>query len=675
MSDHGFLTLGSLKRIAVYLFSLPFLIVIFTVLAFAQTPGGQPPAPASVQPQPDQAPSAQALKDWSAGMAHAPKSGQGCFSASYPSTEWQQVPCTTAPERPYPPARRGGPGPNVIGNGRDVSAEVTTGHLSEAIGSFDSVTGVTSETGQVGGTGGQVANTFSLQLNTNFFSGTPACNGASVPANCQGWEQFVYSNAGFAFIQYWLIAYNTTCPNGWNTATIGSDTDCWKNGANSVSVPSQVIANLVNLSLRGLANTMGSMDQIEVLVSNTLYSANNPASMLNLYQFWTEAEFNIVGDCCSSQANFNSGSSLVVRTAVSNNGITGVPSCDGQGFTGETNNLNFAGAPGPSKEFYPAVLFTESSSGSAGSPCAAATEVGSFYAGLTATHDFNGDGYSDILWRDVGGDVAIWFMHGGTIQGSASSGNVATNWSIVGTRDFNYDYVPDLLWRDTAGDVMIWLMNNNGSVSQHSVLGNLATSWSVAGTGSFTGHGEGDILWRDTSGNVKIWFMNGFSVSEVPVTNVPTIWSVAGIGDFNGDSYSDILWHDIYGDVSIWEMNGATIQQGVGLGNVATNWSIVGTGDFNGDFTSDILWRDSAGDVMIWLISNGAISQKSVLGNVPTTWSVAATGDFNGDAKSDILWIDTSGNVMIWYMNGFAVSAVNFGNVGTPWAVQGANAD
>jgi len=102
-----------------------------------------------------------------------------------------------------------------------------------AVGSFDSVTGVTSETGQVNGIGGQVPNTFSLQLNTNVFSNTPACNGAANPSQCRGWEQFVYSNAGFAFIQYWLINYATTCPSGWNT--FGSD--CWKNGANVVSVP------------------------------------------------------------------------------------------------------------------------------------------------------------------------------------------------------------------------------------------------------------------------------------------------------------------------------------------------------------------------------------------------------------------------------------------------------
>ena len=79
---------------------------------------------------------------------------------------------------------------------------------------------------------------------------------------------------------------------------------------------------------------------------------------------------------------------------------------------------------------------------------------------------------------------------------------------------------------------------------------------------------------------------------------------------------------------------------------------------------------------MIQLISNATLLQQSVLGNVPTTWTIAETGDFNGDGKTDILWLDTSGNVSIWFMNGMTVvSAVNFGNVGTAWTIQGANAD
>jgi hypothetical protein len=69
-----------------------------------------------------------------------------------------------------------------VGNGTDYAARVT-GLMSSATGSFDSVSGVTSETGQVNGSGPQVANTFSLQLNTNQFT-TSMCSGALNPTIC-----------------------------------------------------------------------------------------------------------------------------------------------------------------------------------------------------------------------------------------------------------------------------------------------------------------------------------------------------------------------------------------------------------------------------------------------------------------------------------------------------------
>src|SRR5262249_51921234 len=79
--------------------------------------------------------------------------------------------------------------------------------------------------------------------------------------------------------------------------------------------------------------------------------------------------------CCLSQANFNSGSTIVVRTSV-NSGSWTAPSCAGGGFTGETNNLYFVKASTtPSPGVLPAIVFTESSAASTTSPCDSATPV------------------------------------------------------------------------------------------------------------------------------------------------------------------------------------------------------------------------------------------------------------------------------------------------------------
>jgi FG-GAP-like repeat len=605
------------------------------------------------------------LEQWRKAMRQIPPPQAGCFTSAFPTTQWQEVPCTTPPAHPYPPAR--GRGSSIVGNGNDVSASAGSSHISEAIGSFDSVSGVTTETGQVGGVGGQVPNTFSLQLNTNFFSNSPACNGAANPANCQAWEQFVYSNTGFAFIQYWLIGYNAACPAGWNT--YGSD--CWKNGANGASVPPQVIANLANLSVTGQAN-LGGNDAITMSTGSNLYSAQNPDSTLFLAQGWQAAEFNIVGDCCGSQANFNAGSNLVVRTSL-NYGSVNPPSCLGQGFTGETNNLNFAAKPAATQKTLPAIVFQESSSGSASSACASATGVsGNSNLKLANTHDFNGDSKSDILWRNVDGDVGLWLMNGSQIMQGVTIQNVPNFWSIVGQRDFTGNGDADILWQDNSGHVGMWLMNGTTLV-QGSTIGTVPTSWSIVGTGDFNGDGKADILWRDTSGDVGIWFMSGTSALQTAtVGNMPTTWAVMG-----ADMKGDIFWRNTTtGEFAMWVMNGTTIAQNVSFGLQPLNWRVAGIGDFDGNGSEDILWRDTAGDVAIWLMNGARFMTSTTFANVPTNWSIAQTGDYNGDGKTDILWLDTSGNVGVWFMNGATISqGYAFGNIGANWSVQSLGAD
>ena len=194
----------------------------------------------------------------------------------------------------------------------------------------------------------------------------------------------------------------------------------------------------------------------------------------------------------------------------------------------------------------------------------------------TDTHDFNGDGKSDIAWRDTGGNTGVWLMNGAQVT-PAGVGSVAAGWSIVGQHDFNGDGKADWLWRDGSGNVGIWFMN--GAQATPAGVGTVSTVWSVAGTGDFNGDGKGDILWQDTSGNVGIWFMNGAHVTPAAVGAAPAGWSIAGTGDFNGDGKSDILWRDGSGNVGIWFMNGA--QAGpAGVGAAPAGWSIVETGDW-----------------------------------------------------------------------------------------------
>jgi hypothetical protein len=297
---------------------------------------------------------------------------------------------------------------------------------------------------------------------------------------------------------------------------------------------------------------------------------------------------------------------------------------------------------------------------------------------IAATHDFNGDGKSDIAWRSTGGDVATWLMNGSTLASAAGLGSVSNTWTMVGQRDFNGDGKADILWTNTSGDVAMWLMNGSVVSSSTLVAAGVNSNWTIVGTADFNGDGKADILWRSTGGDVAIWFQNGTTTTSSLLVsmNVTSDWTIVGTGDFNGDGKADILWRSTGGDVAIWFMNGAQIASTAGLGNVANVWTIVGTGDFNNDGKYDILWRDTGGNVAMWFMNGATISSTANLGSVPTVWSVSETGDFNGDGKSDILWRDTSGNVAMWLMNGATIStAASLGNVPTVWTIQSANVD
>ena len=290
-----------------------------------------------------------------------------------------------------------------------------------------------------------------------------------------------------------------------------------------------------------------------------------------------------------------------------------------------------------------------------------------------ATHDFNGDGKSDILWRDTSNNIGMWLMNGPTISQSQVLGNVAalgrSSASATSTVPVSPAAATTACRRSVARHQRQCrhLADERQPRSLSStVLGNVPTTWSVVGTGDFNGDSYGDILWRDTSGNLGIWFMNGTTIVQTAVVgNVPTAWTVAG-----ADSKGDIFWYNTTTrEVGMWVMNGAKVVQTVDFGSVPANWKIAGIGDFDGNGSTDILWRDTSGNVGIWLMNGTQILSTTVLGNVPTNWNVAQTGDYNGDGKSDILWLDTSGNVGAWFMNGTTVSSTTqYGNVGTTWS-------
>jgi hypothetical protein len=302
-------------------------------------------------------PEALAQQAWREAIAQTQVPGAGCFHASYPSMEWNRVECVEAPHIPLWGLRQAasetvgngekGPVSETVGDGNDYVAEVTSGLISETIGSFPQVKGVTSETGE------GVANSYSLQLNSNFMN-TSTCDGASDPAQCLDWEQFAYLSTPYevGFMQYWLINWNNPCPKGW----FNYSNDCYTN-SNGVNVPQEDVSELKTIKLSGTA-VSGGLDTLVMTVGKEAYSTTGEDSVVYLATAWNESEFNIFGPGGGSEAIFNTGSSITVKVSVTN-GTKNAPICVNNGTTGETNNLDLGGCAGKGGA-KPFIKFTES---------------------------------------------------------------------------------------------------------------------------------------------------------------------------------------------------------------------------------------------------------------------------------------------------------------------------
>jgi hypothetical protein len=380
----------------------------------ASSAPSMPESPQRAESAAQAQPSAVEMEAWRKRLLVVPRPDKGCFTADYPQMTWREVPCKpSTPHKLYLPQHGGVTRLDVVGgSGPDISATVT-GHITLSEGSFDSVTGVTS------------TGAYTLQLNTAPFT-TSTCSGSPAPASCQGWEQFVYESSGGGFIQYWLLQYGpagTLCPtprhsgcaanssynDGWCPFQFSPSGSvyCVVNSLHDSAAPAKAMTSLGDLRVAGAAAGGGSTtDAITVTVAGSPpFGAAGSNYFPDLGSQWQEAEFNVFGDGGGSQATFNSGANLQVRTEVISGTNTG-PGCHLKSWTGESTNLTLVNtAPVSSIPLpAPALVFGESNPAAAGpvASCADAVSLGDTHLATFGhlLYDFQASG--DFVLAETG---------------------------------------------------------------------------------------------------------------------------------------------------------------------------------------------------------------------------------------------------------------------------------
>jgi hypothetical protein len=305
------------------------------------------------------APSEEAAKRlaWQNEIQHSVPKEPGCYQAkNYPSQEWTKIPCVAGlqPQEKVP-ALRARPA-DVLPGGTAYTLSVPTGTLTSVTGFIQDIQNFTTVSS------GTTTNTYSLQLNSDFFY-SPKCGSKS---SCRGWEQFVFMNYGGSAtlgIEVWLVNYldstTTTCPDGFVSAA----PNCHA-GPVSTQVPEVQFADLKGTTFTGTADPDG-LDRVVITFgesSSTPPTAVVADSTVSFAANWQAAQFNVFGQGNYEVATFNPGAlvKISVQGTPSQAGVTATCTLAAQG-TGETSNLGLLPPCASDSAAVPTFTFQEAS--------------------------------------------------------------------------------------------------------------------------------------------------------------------------------------------------------------------------------------------------------------------------------------------------------------------------
>lgn len=203
--------------------------------------------------------------------------------------------------------------------------------------------------------------------------------------------------------------------------------------------------------------------------------------------------------------------------------------------------------------------------------------------------EFDGDGRTDILWRNAStGDTVVSFVTGSPTMVAISSSQYVVQlpapWTVaaVGNLDGDLNRYADILWYNaTTGDTVVSAMNR-GTILRSDFLTQLAAPWSIAGVADFRGLEGNDILWRNSAtGAVVISHLATLHSGQTRINdsifagNAPTSWSVGAVGHFSNDGTAGILWRDGSGNAAISLTNGIEITSSTYIATLTPVWSVI----------------------------------------------------------------------------------------------------
>ena len=230
-----------------------------------------------------------------------------------------------------------------------------------------------------------------------------------------------------------------------------------------------------------------------------------------------------------------------------------------------------------------------------------------------------GKAANDVYVKNTGNVIGAWVTDdSGHVTGWETVGEFDAATQILGLGDFNGNGQSDLLLRNVNGAVGCYF--TGGPTTGWNYFQSLGDEWKLAAVGDLNGDGRDDVVLKHDAGFAGSWLtQSDGTMAWANLDTLPAGFAIAGAGDFDGDGVDDVLLQKgtYYG---AWLVANGSVSSWMGLGDLG-NVTVEQIADFDGDGKDDLRIRTSAGDLGAQLVKGADTLQWRYYGSVGAEWS------------------------------------------------------